>query len=659
MLQKITFVFLVFSSVLCFANDTIRCTSKIKEATVFFTGSQLSRSAQTRIPKGKHLLIIEKLPQNINPQSIQVEGFKNGEILSVKHHLNFNNQAIKNEAIKSFEKQIKAQELKVREIDNKITVFDLEERLLLDNSNLAKSSTGSSIAEIKEAASFYRLKLNEIRQAKLQLMTEVDVIYEAIDLLNKKLNEIIAKEVKTYSEIWVTLDSKIEYTGEINFSYYTESAGWTPLYDFRVDEINKPLSIVYNANVFQSTGENWKNVQMKLSTYDPSLTGEKPNLEKWILGKNSSRTKSQDEATYGSLKGFVYDQKTNAPLSFAQISIMQNGVEIAQLISNKEGEFGMKPISEGSYTLSVYYTGYNAITNQNIYIYKNGSVHKDFAMTNRYIVEEEKNFHHERKKIVKRENIVSTGESKSDDTYYYIDGIKVRGSSNLPKCAIEEVSVYGLNVQSNKTLTEIENNSVINMEYRIETPYTIPSDGEDYLVKIKEADIPVTYSYYVAPKLEKDAFLFASLTDWNQLHLLPGKTSIYYQGTFVGSSVIDKKTTSDTLNLSLGRDKNITVSYETNKERNDKKINLGYIKETTAASIVVKNNKNIPITITVEDQFPISERKSIEVERLENSGAKIDENGKLSWELKLSENEKKSINFSYQIRYPKYNTSSY
>ena len=73
----------------------------------------------------------------------------------------------------------------------------------------------------------------------------------------------------------------------------------------------------------------------------------------------------------------------------------------------------------------------------------------------------------------------------------------------------------------------------------------------------------------------------------------------------------------------------------------------------------MKNNKNIPITITVEDQFPISDRKSIEVERITDSGAKIDENGKLNWELKLNENEKKSINFSYQIRYPKYNTNSF
>jgi hypothetical protein len=36
---------------------------------------------------------------------------------------------------------------------------------------------------------------------------------------------------------------------------------------------------------------------------------------------------------------------------------------------------------------------------------------------------------------------ISVRGSRSDGTYFYIDGIKVRGSSNLPKSAIEEVSV--------------------------------------------------------------------------------------------------------------------------------------------------------------------------------------------------------------------------
>jgi hypothetical protein len=46
-------------------------------------------------------------------------------------------------------------------------------------------------------------------------------------------------------------------------------------------------------------------------------------------------------------------------------------------------------------------------------------------------------------------NITSVRGSRDDATYYYIDGIKVRGSTNLPKSAIEEVSVMTGGVPAN------------------------------------------------------------------------------------------------------------------------------------------------------------------------------------------------------------------
>jgi hypothetical protein len=72
-------------------------------------------------------------------------------------------------------------------------------------------------------------------------------------------------------------------------------------------------------------------------------------------------------------------------------------------------------------------------------------------------------------------------------------------------------------------------------------------------------------------------------------------------------------------------------------------------------NITIKNNKANAITLNLEDQFPVSERKSIEVELLESSNAKIDaKSGKLNWELKLEPNEKKIITYKYSVKYPKY-----
>jgi hypothetical protein len=96
-----------------------------------------------------------------------------------------------------------------------------------------------------------------------------------------------------------------------------------------------------------------------------------------------------------------------------------------------------------------------------------------------------------------------------------------------------------------------------------------------------------------------------------------------------------------------------------NKELFDKRIMGGSVKETLAWDITIKNNKNASIKIVVEDQFPVSQKKSIEVERLEYSNAKLDDKtGKITWVLDMEPNDKKILSYKYSVKYPKYTNLS-
>ena len=78
------------------------------------------------------------------------------------------------------------------------------------------------------------------------------------------------------------------------------------------------------------------------------------------------------------------------------------------------------------------------------------------------------------------------------------------------------------------------------------------------------------------------------------------------------------------------------------------------IKETLAWDITVRNNKSDAITLIIEDQFPISEKKSIEINQLETSKGKVDEKtGKIEWDLLLNPGDKKTITYKYSVKYPK------
>jgi hypothetical protein len=661
MKNLVLFISLIISSTAFCVSDTLEASSKIKDVTVFFSGAQITRTTTLKAPKGKHILVLNELPNTIYDQSIQVKSTDNCKILSVKHELIYPSTK-KSTTEEALEDKIEAIELEMKSISNRFNVFTLEEQLLSDNRKLNKNKEGSAIADIKEAADFYRARLNEIRQGKLDLSVEIDKKKEAIQELYAELNTLTVKKRNTYSKVIITLDCLTALNDELSISYYVSSAGWTPNYDFRVAEITEPLNIVYNADVYQSSGESWEKVNLKLSTNNPSLSGEQPELVTWILGRPNPYKKEIVQKGAGALKGRVLDNENGEPVPFAKVIVKKNNEIIGGANSDFDGKYLIKPIPSGSYVVEVKNVGYSNSRVSGVKISDDKITFIDFDLKSEVYELEEVEIVTYNLPLIDKDGGASGGRvtrqdiqrmpernaqkvaskvkgARKQEQYYYVDGIKVQGDP-----------VDATNYISNSIKT-----SVTNLEYTIDIPYTIPSDGEDYSIKMKDVSVPVKYTYHAVPKLDEDAFLTAELTNWTALNLLPGKSNIYYQGTYIGESRIETEKASDTLSISLGRDRNIVVKREGNKELFDKRVVGNYIKETVGWNITVRNNKDAKINIVIEDQFPISERKSIEVDRIDYSGAKLnDKTGKLLWEMELNANEKKELKFNYLVKYPKF-----
>lgn len=229
------------------------------------------------------------------------------------------------------------------------------------------------------------------------------------------------------------------------------------------------------------------------------------------------------------------------------------------------------------------------------------------------------------------------GGAREDGTVYVIDGQVVESAA--PSTVGDYVQV---------------DNSGINTTFDINLNYTIPSDGQEHLVAVKDYELPATYRYYVAPKLDRDAFLQARVTNWEDLNLMPAPTNIFYEGAYVGQGYIDMRNVKDTLNLSLGRDKKIIVRRENDKNYRSVKTIGTNIRRTYAYTIEVRNTKKENIDLVVLEQFPISNDKDIVIEDKEANGSKInEETGAVQWDLSLKANELKTLKLNYSVKYPK------
>ncbi|QBH96592.1 mucoidy inhibitor MuiA family protein [Limnobaculum zhutongyuii] len=195
----------------------------------------------------------------------------------------------------------------------------------------------------------------------------------------------------------------------------------------------------------------------------------------------------------------------------------------------------------------------------------------------------------------------------------------------------------------------------VNTRFSIALPYNIAADGKGHSVLIKQVDVQGDYRYVVVPKLEPDAFLQVQLKDWEKLNLLPGKSNIFFEGSFVGQGYIDIRRVKETLDLSLGRDKKIVVTRENEKQVTGKAEFFGNsVSQQYTYTLDIKNTRKEPVKLVVQDQVPVSKDASVTVEGLKYDGATFDKNtGEVQWSLDLTPNELRKRGLSYTVKYPK------
>jgi uncharacterized protein (TIGR02231 family) len=166
-------------------------------------------------------------------------------------------------------------------------------------------------------------------------------------------------------------------------------------------------------------------------------------------------------------------------------------------------------------------------------------------------------------------------------------------------------------------------------------------------------ELQAYYQYFTVPKVNNSAYLIAGITDWEEYQLLEGEANVFFEQTYVGKSLLDVRYASDTLEISLGRDKMVTTERKKEKDLTEKSF-LGNKKTATSVwKTTVKNNKNQPISMMVLDQVPVATLAEIEVEVQNLSGASQDpKTGEIKWEFQLAPSATKVMELKYTVRYP-------
>ncbi|GAP69557.1 conserved hypothetical protein [Bacteroidales bacterium 6E] len=592
--------------------------SDISEVTVYLSGAQVTRTKTLDIPAGRSLVKFINLSPFIDSKSISV--FTKGDLTLLSVNLQHNFLALQTPSKKTEELTKTKQEIeqKIRTERAYLEVLDEELNFLKANSSIGGANSGTSLTALKEANLWFSEKIATVKLKQIERQSTLEKLHEELQKIEKQLSSPENQREFPTGEILATVEAKNPVKATFEIKYIVSNAGWTPSYDIKIKNIEMPAELVYKANIHQSTQEEWKNVRLRLSSSDPNTSSSYREPDPYYLNYNLSPPSYGDRISR--VSGRVLDSKTSEPLPGASVMVKGSTIGTA---TDVNGAYSLSIPSRAN-ILVISYIGYRQ-TEAPV-----NSAQMDF-----WLETDERGL----------EEVVVVG--------YGTRTLAGRVAGLTSRDMKAEVSSEDFAPSVNLLQTE-QLSRQTSVEFEIQTPYTVLSDGKNLTINLDSYSLPAGYQYFCAPKVDKNAYLTAHIVDWEQYNLLDGEASVFFEDTYTGKTLLDTRDMSDTLRISLGVDHGISIERKLQKQFSTRQF-LGSKKEETRNwQIGIKNNKTQKIRISVFDQIPVSTLEEIEVKADNISNGQLEpETGIIKWDFELDPSQKKELDLKYTVTYPK------
>jgi uncharacterized protein (TIGR02231 family) len=265
------------------AATPVRVSPVVKEVTVYRSGAKLTSVARVAVPAGRSEVIFENLTSAFNPQSLQVRLGGDVTLNTAVFQLKMPAPVAENPRVKIIRDSIVILGDMASLLQAEKEVYDSEYEILSTKSQQIgtlsdKGHQNLDIAQLRDLVEFYRQRMLDLKkqQHRLRLLQRTNGQY--VQALQNELQNLYPNTSNSSGEIVMKIESPVAQTIEIACTYLALQASWSPLYDVHANGLDKPLQLVYKANVFNSTGFDWKNVKLSLSTAVPLVNNNRPIL---------------------------------------------------------------------------------------------------------------------------------------------------------------------------------------------------------------------------------------------------------------------------------------------------------------------------------------------------------------------------------------------
>jgi hypothetical protein len=618
--------------------------SKVSRASIFRDRALVTRTAEQNLAQGNFTLVFSNLTTDLQDASVQMSAAGPGEIkiVEVKVERRFTSE-IQNKKMKTLQKQLYKLEQKRQQILDNVAVLESKkafiESLKAESAALANTTMltdKSPISKWTEILNFVELNLSLIYKEFRQESINKDGLEQQITAIQNTMNITRRFDSRDYKEIIVKV--QISHNGKyiLEPSYIVQQAGWYPTYDARMFTDSKSMQLSYFGMIHQSTGEDWEDVNLTLSTANPISSGNLPNLQRWFVDmkpipgpRKAGRPNTQSSLDYeknhglpagmGAITGYIADNETGEPLPGVNITIEGKGFTST---TDANGRYLISNVPMGKYLLKANMIGYQGLR-------------KSLTVAHKYTTKLDMNL------IVQQfqgEEVVITAPRPK----------VMRDQTN----SVSIVTTNTMNSSARSNYTQVETKELSTI-FEIPMPYSIPSDNSQHKVTIAIESLPIEMSYASIPEESPAVFLTGKIINTKDYPFLAGDINLFVDNDFVNKIGLETMVASDTVHLALGADDRIQAQkILLNKFTESKGLLKGNKKITYEYEIQITNHHNTEKIISISDHIPISMNKNIKIELFEPAVEKLKAENRLEWKLQLKAGENKILALKYAVEFP-------
>ncbi|MDD2610381.1 MAG: mucoidy inhibitor MuiA family protein [Giesbergeria sp.] len=266
--------------------DSAGTSSRIAQVTVYPGSATVERVA--RVAAGARSFTFGCLPASLDSASLQVQA--DAAVRVGEFHIETKDRDVTPECASPLEGQIRSLEDQIAQVKAEQEALQLAQRYL---GNVAGAAPGTpepskaearlapaSAAQITATAEALRQSSQNAQQRQHQLERRQQALELALKPLQTEQSRVASQQAQVVS---VTVNLATAQEAALRLSYQVRGPSWQPSYRATLQADKASVQLERLALVAQSSGEDWNNVQLTLSTGQPGRATQGRLPRPWTL----------------------------------------------------------------------------------------------------------------------------------------------------------------------------------------------------------------------------------------------------------------------------------------------------------------------------------------------------------------------------------------